>query len=54
MDGSASYEMMPFMRATAKALAHAIPHARHEILEGQRHDVDAKALAPALIAFFAS
>jgi pimeloyl-ACP methyl ester carboxylesterase len=52
MDGSASYEVMPFMRATAEALTRAIPHAEHRILEGQRHDVDAKALAPILAAFF--
>lgn len=54
MDGGASYEMMPFMRATAEALTQAIPHAEHRILEGQTHNVDAKALAPALTAFFKS
>lgn len=52
MDGGASYEMMPFMRATAETLARAIPHAERRTLDGQRHDVDAKALAPVLTAFF--
>lgn len=54
MDGSATYEMMPFMRTTAEALTKVIPHAEHRILEGQRHDVDAKVLAPVLAAFFKS
>jgi pimeloyl-ACP methyl ester carboxylesterase len=54
MDGGASYEMMPFMRATAEALTKAIPQAKHQILEGQQHDVDAKVVAPVLAAFFAS
>ena len=48
MDGSMSYEPMPFMRATAKALAKAIPNARHQVLEGQQHDVDPNVLAPVL------
>jgi pimeloyl-ACP methyl ester carboxylesterase len=52
MDGAASEELMPFMRATAEALAKAIPNARHQILEGQGHDVDPKVLAPVLTAFF--
>jgi len=52
MDGGASYEIMPFMRASAEALAHAIPNAQRQILEGQGHDVSAKALAPVLAAFF--
>lgn len=51
MDGSASYEVMPFMRASAETLAAAIPHAQRQILEGQSHDVDAKVLAPVLAAF---
>jgi pimeloyl-ACP methyl ester carboxylesterase len=54
MDGGASEEMMPFMRASAETLAAAIPHAQHEILAGQTHNVDAKALAPVLTAFFQS
>lgn len=52
MDGGASIEMMPFMRETAVSLTNAIPHAQHETLEGQRHDVDANVLAPVLAAFF--
>jgi pimeloyl-ACP methyl ester carboxylesterase len=51
VDGGASYEMMPFMRASAETLSAAIPQARRETLEGQRHDVDAKVLAPVLAAF---
>ncbi|HEX9013637.1 MAG TPA: alpha/beta hydrolase, partial [Anaerolineaceae bacterium] len=35
MNGGAGF---PFMRDTAVALAKAIPHARHRVLEGQRHD----------------
>lgn len=54
MDGSASYEIMPFMRATAEALTQAIPHAEHQVLEGQQHNVDAKVLAPVVAAFFQS
>jgi hypothetical protein len=54
MDGGASYEVMPFMRASALALTEAIPHAQHRILEGQRHDVDAKVVAPVLVEFFAA
>lgn len=42
----------PFMLATAKALANAIPHAQLRTLEGQRHDVDSKVLAPVLVEFF--
>jgi pimeloyl-ACP methyl ester carboxylesterase len=52
MDGGASYEVMPFMRASALALSEAIPHARHRTLEGQRHDVDSKVIAPVLVEFF--
>ena len=54
MDGGASEEMMPFMRASAVTLAAAIPHARRETLAGQTHNVDAKALTPVLTAFFQS
>jgi pimeloyl-ACP methyl ester carboxylesterase len=53
MDGAASLEFMPFMRASAKALTAAIPHARHLVLEGQHHDVDVHVLAPVLVQFFA-
>lgn len=52
MDGAASQEAMPFMRASAEALAKAIPGAQRKTLEGQGHGVDAKALAPVLKEFF--
>jgi hypothetical protein len=40
------------MRASAEALAAALPRARRMILDGQGHDVDAAAIAPVLRAFF--
>ncbi len=43
---------LPFMLDTAQALAKAIPHAQQRTLEGQRHDVDLKVLAPVLVEFF--
>jgi len=52
IDGAASLEPMPFMRASAVALAAAIPRARHLVLEGQSHEVDPAAIAPVLSAFF--
>jgi pimeloyl-ACP methyl ester carboxylesterase len=52
MDGGANITMMPFMGATAAALAKAIPQAQRRTLEGQTHDVDSKVLAPVLIEFF--
>ena len=52
MDGGASLELMPFMRATAESLAAAMPHAQRQTLEGQSHQVDSTVLAPALAAFF--
>jgi pimeloyl-ACP methyl ester carboxylesterase len=51
MDGSESF---PFMHATAKALAKAMPKGQHRTLEGQTHEVQAEALAPVLIEFFES
>jgi pimeloyl-ACP methyl ester carboxylesterase len=54
MDGGANLTMMPFMHATATALAEAMPHAQHRTLEGQRHDVDLEVLAPVLEEFFNS
>ena len=51
MDGAASF---PFMHATAAALAKAIPHAQQRTLEGQTHEVEASALAPVLVEFFAA
>ena len=49
MNGSQSF---PFMYTTAKELAHVIPNAQHQTLEGQTHEVNSKALAPVLIEFF--
>ncbi len=43
---------VPFIPDTVKTLAKAIPHARQLTLEGQRHDVDLKVLAPVLVEFF--
>ena len=51
MNGSASY---PFMRVTARTLAEAMPTGRYRELPGQRHDVEAEAIAPVLAAFFSS
>lgn len=51
MDGGASY---PFMHITAASLANAIPNAQHRTLEGQTHEVAAKAIAPVLVEFFNS
>ena len=48
LNGSA----VPFMLDTATALAKAMPHAQQRTLEGQRHDVDLKVLAPVLVEFF--
>ena len=52
MDGSPTE--CPFMRATAAALAQAIPNARRRTLEGQTHEVTADAVAPVLVEFFTS
>jgi hypothetical protein len=41
-----------FMRGIASALAGLIPGARSRVLEGQGHDADPDALAPALEEFF--
>lgn len=49
MNGRLSF---PFMHPTALALAEAIPHAQHRVLEGQTHEVTAEALAPVLVEFF--
>jgi pimeloyl-ACP methyl ester carboxylesterase len=54
MDGGANKTFMPFMNATALTLAKAIPHAQQRTLEGQTHAVEAEALAPVLVEFFAS
>jgi pimeloyl-ACP methyl ester carboxylesterase len=52
MDGGANLAVMPFMHATASALAKAIPHAQHRTLEGQTQDVNAEVLTPLLVEFF--
>lgn len=52
MDGAASAGPMPFMRATADTLAKAMPKAQRRTLDGQAHDVSAKAIAPVLKEFF--
>jgi pimeloyl-ACP methyl ester carboxylesterase len=50
IDGGAS---PAFMGETADALAELIPNAQRRTLEGQEHNVDPTALAPALKQFFA-
>lgn len=52
MDGGASRETMPFMGASADAIARAVPNARRRTLEGQGHNARPDAIAPALVAFF--
>ncbi len=52
MDGGANLTIMPFMHATAAALAKAIPRAQHRTLEGQTHDVNVEVVAPVLVEFF--
>ena len=43
---------MPFMPVTAQAIVDHLPNGQHRVLEGQRHDVAADALAPVVIAFY--
>ena len=50
MNGDASF---PFMYDAAAAIAKAVPHAQHQVLKGQRHDVSPEAIAPVLTEFFA-
>jgi pimeloyl-ACP methyl ester carboxylesterase len=52
LDGGGNLTAMPFMHASATALAKAIPHAEHRTLEGQTHDVKPQVLAPLLTEFF--
>lgn len=52
MDGGLNLQNMPFMHASATALARSIPHAQQRTLDGQTHDVKAEVLAPVLIEFF--
>ena len=49
MSGSESY---PFMSTSAATLASALPRGRHQVLDGQTHEVDVNVLAPILIEFF--
>jgi pimeloyl-ACP methyl ester carboxylesterase len=49
--GGASF---PFMHATGEKLAEIMPNAQYQLLEGQTHDVDPAAIAPALTTFFSS
>lgn len=51
MDGGASRQTMPFMAASADAIAKAIPNAKRRTLEGQAHNVSPQAVAPMLIEF---
>jgi pimeloyl-ACP methyl ester carboxylesterase len=52
IDGGASMGPAPFMRATADKLGKTIPGAQRHTIEGQAHDVSAKALVPVLVRFF--
>lgn len=49
--GSAS---MPFMPVAAQAIVDHLPNGQLRELEGQRHDVDAAALAPVMTEFFSA
>ncbi|QGV78370.1 alpha/beta fold hydrolase [Streptomyces ficellus] len=49
IDGGAS---PAWLRDTARAVAHALPNARHSTLTGQTHAVTPQVLAPSLTAFF--
>jgi pimeloyl-ACP methyl ester carboxylesterase len=42
----------PWLSTATQAVVDAVPNARRHILEGQPHNVDAAALAPALVEFF--
>ena len=48
----ASLASVPFMPATAKAIADAAPDGRSLALEGQTHDIDPTVLGPILAEFF--
>lgn len=50
LDGGASPD---WMRLTARTVAETLPAGQHRTLEGQQHNVDPVALAPALKEFFA-
>jgi hypothetical protein len=42
-----------FLRDAVRAVAEAVPAARHRYLDGQTHEVDPAVLAPVLAEFFA-
>ncbi|HEX5502363.1 MAG TPA: alpha/beta fold hydrolase [Thermomicrobiales bacterium] len=44
---------IPHLSGGARAMASALPHARHRALAGQPHNVDAGVMAPVLAEFFA-
>ena len=50
LTGGASFD---WMVQTAQAIVAALPNGRHQVLEGQSHDVSADVLGPALAGFFA-
>ena len=50
LTGGASFD---WMAETAKAIVDALPDGRHQVLDGQSHDVSADVLGPALAPFFA-
>jgi pimeloyl-ACP methyl ester carboxylesterase len=52
MDGGASEETMPFMRASAEKLGKTISKAQRRTIEGEDHSLDEKMLAPILKEFF--
>jgi pimeloyl-ACP methyl ester carboxylesterase len=54
VDGGASRETMPFMRASADRIAQAIPNAQRRTIDGQGHNVSPGAIAPVLIEFFSA
>lgn len=43
-----------WMASAGHAVAKAVPHAVHRVLDGQNHNVSAQALAPELLEFFTS
>ena len=52
MDGGASAQIMPYMRATAEKIANTIPGGVHKTIDGQSHNVSSKVIAPVLQEFF--
>jgi len=54
MDGGDNVETMPSMRASADAIAKAVPEAQRRTLEGQGHNADPDAVAPVMIEFFSA